>query len=54
LEQFGYSKDSMQVDLSESSINTIDLGTFNGLNNLEVLNLEDNKISRLEEGYLMA
>lgn len=50
IEQYGYSKDSFQIDLSSSNLDTIDLGTFNGFNNLEVIYLEDNQINRIEKG----
>ena len=46
--EFGYSFNSIEIDLSRKSINSIDSKTFQGLHNLEVLYLEDNKLTKLE------
>ena len=37
IEQLGYSKDSIQIDLSAMSLDSIDLETFNGFNNVALL-----------------
>jgi Leucine-rich repeat (LRR) protein len=46
--KYGYNKDSVIIDLSEKSIEIIDINTFQGLKNLEILFLDENKIRRLE------
>ena len=50
MSQYDYSKDSYQIDLSRLSLDTIDLGTFAGFNNLQLLFLENNKITKIEQG----
>ena len=50
IELYGYSINSFQIDLSGLSFDAIDLGTFVGFNNLEIIYLEDNKISKIEQG----
>jgi hypothetical protein len=50
IEKYGYDIDSIEIDLSESSIESIDINTFKGYGKLEKLFLEDNKINRLENG----
>ncbi len=42
--------DSNEIDLSESSIDSIDINTFKGYNKLEKLFLHDNKLNKLEYG----
>jgi hypothetical protein len=48
--KYGYNKDSVIVDLSEKSIDIIDINTFQGLKSLELLFLHENKLQRLETG----
>jgi Leucine-rich repeat (LRR) protein len=50
IEKYGFSIDSVEIDLSERSIDSIDINTFKGYNSLEKLYLEDNKLSQLEYG----
>jgi len=50
IEKYGFSIDSNEIDLSERSIDSIDINTFKGYNSLEKLYLEDNKLSQLEYG----
>ncbi len=50
IEKYGFSLDSNEIDLSESSIDSIDLNTFKGYNKLEKLFLHDNKLNKLEYG----
>lgn len=50
LEKYGYSTDAVHIDLSEQSISSIDLATFDGFNKLEILHLEDNKLMKIESG----
>ena len=49
-ESFGYSSESLHIDLNGQSIDSIDSSTFNGLDKLEILNLEDNKIMKIQSG----
>lgn len=41
--------ESTHIDLKGQSIDEIDLFTFDGLNRLEILNLEDNKLIKIEK-----
>ena len=50
IEQLGYSKDSIQIDLSAMSLDSIHLETFNGFNNVEIIYLANNKIRKIEQG----
>ena len=52
VQKYGYDLNSVVIDLSENSIDIIDLNTFKGYNKLEKLHLEDNKIKQLEYGLL--
>ena len=49
-EEFGYEEDSVTIDLSLRNIDSIDLSTFNEYLKLEVLHLEENKLTKLENG----
>ena len=49
-ETFAHSHNSVYIDLARRSINSIQLNTFNGLEYLEILHLEDNKLKRIEKG----
>ena len=42
-DKYGYSTDSVVIDLSENSIDSIDLTTFKNYVKLEVLYLDENK-----------
>lgn len=44
INEFGYSTESVYIDLSERSIDLIEESTFYGFNRLEVLHLEDSKL----------
>jgi Leucine-rich repeat (LRR) protein len=50
IQKYGFSIDSNEIDLSESSIDSIDINTFKGYNKLEKLYLHDNKLRQLEYG----
>ena len=50
IQKYGFKIDSNEIDLSESSIDSMDVNTFKGYNNLEILYLEDNKLKQLEYG----
>ena len=50
VQQFGYSIDSSVIDLNGLSIDSIDLKTFEDYSKLEVLYLDDNKITKIEYG----
>jgi hypothetical protein len=45
-----YEIDSIEIDLSRRSIDTIDVNTFKGYNKLEKLFLDDNKLRQLDYG----
>jgi Leucine-rich repeat (LRR) protein len=49
-QKYGFNINSIEIDLSEKSIDKIDINTFKGLSNLELLYLEENFIDRLEYG----
>ena len=49
-QKYGFKIDSNEIDLSESSIESIDINTFNSYNKLENLYLQDNKLKQLEYG----
>ena len=50
IQKYGFNIDSVVIDLSERSIDTIDINTFIGFAKLEKLYLEENKIKQLENG----
>jgi Leucine-rich repeat (LRR) protein len=50
IQKYGFNIDSVVIDLSERSIDTIDINTFIGFTKLEKLYLEENKIKQLENG----
>lgn len=50
IEHYGYSTDSIYIDLSNNSLDLIDSATFHSFNKLEVLYLDENKISKLDYG----
>ena len=50
IQKYGFDIDSVVIDLSEKSIDTIDINTFIGFTKLEKLYLEDNKLKQLENG----
>jgi len=50
IETYLYEIDSIEIDLSRRSIDSIDINTFKGYNKLEKLFLEDNKLKKLEYG----
>jgi len=50
IQKYGFNIDSVVIDLSERSIDTIDINTFIGYTKLEKLFLEENKINQLENG----
>ena len=50
IETYLYEIDSIEIDLSRRSIDSIDINTFKGFNKLEKLFLEDNKLKKLEYG----
>jgi Leucine-rich repeat (LRR) protein len=52
IDEFGYATDSVLIDLSFESIDSIDLNTFNEYVKLEELYLQENKLSKLEAGLL--
>ncbi len=47
-EKYRFNVDSVVIDLSENSIDNIDINTFQGYSKLEKLFLQDNKIKTLE------
>ena len=52
IQQYGYSEDALLIDLNGLSIDSIEIGTFKDFSKLEVLYLDDNKISKIENGLL--
>jgi Leucine-rich repeat (LRR) protein len=52
IQKYGFDINSVEIDLSERSIDTVEINTFKGYNNLERLHLEENKIKQLEYGLL--
>ena len=50
IQKYGFNIDSVVIDLSERSIDTIDINTFIGFKNLEKIYLEENKINQLANG----
>ena len=52
IQKYGFEINSVEIDLSERSIDSIDINTFKGYNKLEKLHLEENKIKQLEYGLL--
>jgi len=50
IETYLYEIDSIEIDLSRRSIDTIDVNTFKGYNKLEKLFLDDNKLRQLDYG----
>lgn len=50
IEKYGFSIDSDEIDLSENSIDNIDINTFKSYNKLEKLYLEENKLTQIEYG----
>ncbi len=48
IEEYGYTEDSVTIDLSLKNIDSIDSTTFNDFIKLEVLYLEENKLTKLE------
>ena len=50
IQKYGFNIDSVVIDLSERSIDTIDINTFIGFTKLEKLYLEENKINQLANG----
>ena len=50
IEKYGYSIDSVNIDLSNEKISSIDLGTFNDFFKLEILYLEHNKLTQIKSG----
>jgi len=50
LEQFGYTIDSVKIDLSNKGIQTIDPTTFTNFSKLEILYLHENIIEKIELG----
>ena len=52
IETYGFNINSVEIDLSDQNINEIDVDTFNGFNNLEILNLEGNLITRLDNIFI--
>jgi len=49
-QEYNYNNNSKIIDLSNKSLDKIDINTFKGLINLESLYLNDNKIKQLENG----
>ena len=49
-QKYGYNINSIEIDLSSSSIELIDINTFKDMYNLEKLYLDDNKIKQLGNG----
>ena len=50
IQKYGFNIDSVVIDLSERSIDTIDINTFIGFKKLEKIYLEENKINQLANG----
>ena len=50
IQKYGFNIDSVVIDLSERSIDTIDINTFIGFTKLEKIYLEENKINQLANG----
>jgi Leucine-rich repeat (LRR) protein len=50
IETYQYEIDSIEIDLSNRGIDSIDINTFKGYNKLEKLFLENNKLRKLEYG----
>ena len=50
LEQIGFTADSVEIDLSNRGIETIDVKTFDDFKKLEILYLHENKINKIEVG----
>jgi Leucine-rich repeat (LRR) protein len=50
IQKYGFNIDSVVIDLSERSIDTIDINTFIGFTKLEKIHLEENKINQLANG----
>ena len=50
IQNYGFNIDSVVIDLSERSIDTIDINTFIGFKKLEKIYLEENKINQLANG----
>ena len=48
LNELGYNTDSVLIDLSKKSIESIEKNTFQGYNKLEIIYLQDNKLLRLD------
>ena len=52
IQKYGFDINSVEINLNECSIDTVEINTFKGYNKLERLHLEDNKIKQLEYGLL--
>ena len=52
IQKYGFDINSVEINLNECSIDTVEINTFKGFNKLERLHLEDNKIKQLEYGLL--
>jgi Leucine-rich repeat (LRR) protein len=52
IEKYGFGIDSIEIDLRENSIDSIEINTFKGYDRLEKLFLEDNKLRQVEYGLL--
>jgi len=50
IQKYGFDINSVEIDLSERSIDSIEINTFKGYTKLEKLYLEENKIERIENG----
>jgi Leucine-rich repeat (LRR) protein len=50
IQKYGFNIDSVVIDLSERSIDIIDISTFIGFIKLEKIYLEENKINKLANG----
>ena len=50
IEHFGYSQNSVFIDLSQQNIDSIHKDTFNEFNHLEELYFENNKLNKIEDG----
>jgi Leucine-rich repeat (LRR) protein len=53
IKKYGFSIDSDEIDLSEKNIDHIDINTFKGYNKLEILYLDNNELSKLEDGLFI-
>lgn len=49
-QKYGYNINSIEIDLSSSSIEIIDVNTFKDMTNVVKLYLDDNKIKQLDNG----